>query len=495
METPELTFLTNPTVECLQRAVALNHLRWLSLLARAGGGEVRQAEGMTWTYAPPPFSDGTVLFPELTDAEAGELLDEMVSYYLDKRPEKLVGCWSLYPTQPEDLEVRLLARGFQLGWWPHWMWLALANMKTEHATPDGLRVEIVEAEPVWEVDDLPYYSQTGMQQLHGAKRLEPERVWHFGAWLDGKLVGHSTLFLTTGELGIGGIYGCGVVPEARGQGIGKAVTLAACQQAHALGCPIAMLNATGMGEPMYRRLGFESVGHGRTWWLNVERLAAHAPTPTQIILAEAVGRGDIDTLNAIAPQLTGALLNTPIPCGMTLVELALHTNKPESVEWLVKHGATLDVVSAWRLGWKARAAQVLAETPALANYQSSTDRATPLHVAAAENDLELAGIVLTANPDLAIDNDDAGTALHQACWFGYIDMVRLILQDKPPLDARSRYDSTPLGTAIYGSLHCRNPKGDYPAVVSCLIDAGSPLPKTVSGSEAVQAVLRERLGR
>jgi GNAT superfamily N-acetyltransferase len=370
------------------------------------------------------------------------------------------------------------------------MWLDLQKMVTDHARPAGLKVEAVETAPDWDVDELPYYSKAGATQLHAAIRLQPQRAWHFGAWLNGKPVGHSALFLTTGELGIAGIYGCGVVPDARNRGIGKAVTQAACQQARAMGCPVAMLNATGMGEPMYRRLGFESLGYGRTWWLDVERLASRRPTQTQIAVAEAVGRGDLDALDLIARKLDDAAFDRAIPCGMTLVELAVHAGEPESVEWLAARGATLDVVSAWNLGWKDRAPRLLAEAPELANFQSASDGATPLHVAAAQNDVELARVVLAANPDLSIDNNDAGTPLHQACWFGHVGVVKLLLRHNPPLDARNRYGGTPLSTAIYGSLHCRNPEGGYAAVVESLIAAGSPLPETASGSEKVVEVLR-----
>ena len=49
--------------------------------------------------------------------------------------------------------------------------------------------------------------------------------------------------------------------------MGTALTLAAIVAAHELGCSSLTLNATGEGEPLYRSVGFESLGHGMTWWL------------------------------------------------------------------------------------------------------------------------------------------------------------------------------------------------------------------------------------
>ena len=46
--------------------------------------------------------------------------------------------------------------------------------------------------------------------------------------------------------------------------VGTAVTLAACQHAAKLGCRHALLNATGMGEPVYRRIGFRDRNVGET---------------------------------------------------------------------------------------------------------------------------------------------------------------------------------------------------------------------------------------
>ena len=66
--------------------------------------------------------------------------------------------------------------------------------------------------------------------------------------------------------GIAGIHDVSTVPEARGRGIGTAMTAAALQAAHAQGFEIAFLQPSPMGRPLYERLGFRDccvcVGYG-----------------------------------------------------------------------------------------------------------------------------------------------------------------------------------------------------------------------------------------
>jgi GNAT superfamily N-acetyltransferase len=57
-----------------------------------------------------------------------------------------------------------------------------------------------------------------------------------------------------------------VFERFRRRGLGAALTRACCERAARLGCTDVTLNATAMGEPLYRSLGFASLGLGRTWW-------------------------------------------------------------------------------------------------------------------------------------------------------------------------------------------------------------------------------------
>ena len=82
----------------------------------------------------------------------------------------------------------------------------------------------------------------------------------FTAFLEDQPVGTSGLFL---HAGVPGIYCVSVLPEFRKRGIGAAVTSIPLQSARAKGYRMATLQASSMGHPVYKRLGFEDVCHLR----------------------------------------------------------------------------------------------------------------------------------------------------------------------------------------------------------------------------------------
>jgi GNAT superfamily N-acetyltransferase len=406
----------------LEQAAAFNHQQLFRKEALTLGGSLLNAEGLSWTSGNPQ-SPSMVAFPELTDENAGRNLDELMSFYL-KHPPKGAGCWSLDPSSPVDLGVRLLARGFQPGWRPRWMALDLTKVRTEHPYPKGLTIKADNETSLVNVKNLPYAHVI----IPAENTTDMPGQWvRFVATLRGKVVGHSVVFLTTGQRGAAGIYHVGVVPRARHKGVGKAVTLAACLYAREKGYQYAVLNSTGAGQRTYEQLGFTVTGDGWTWWLITERLLARPPSPQDVLLAEAIGRGDQAALAEFGGWDDG-YLNKPLSNGLTLMELAVHCSRPLSAEWLAANGAEYTVLDAWDIGWKDRARQLLQKHPQSVNQRYGEWDKTLLHFAVERNDEDLVRLALSARPDLRLkDNAYQSTGLDWAKHFGHHRLIELIL--------------------------------------------------------------------
>ena len=88
---------------------------------------------------------------------------------------------------------------------------------------------------------------------HGG--LVAENTAAFLARADGEPVGIAMTIVTHG---VAGIYWVGVVEGARGLGLGRAMTEAAVNAGFDLGAETASLQASPMGEPVYRAMGFRT---------------------------------------------------------------------------------------------------------------------------------------------------------------------------------------------------------------------------------------------
>lgn len=419
-----LEVLRKANNEQLERAIALNHEDLFCREAMMNGGKVHEIDGLVWTHCDNKV-DSMIMFPSLSDDAVATTLDNILNYFVH-HPIKGARCWSHYPTQPRDLNIRLLARGFLPGWWPCWMALELDKMNDRYPTPAGLEIIADNDRSLAEMNDLPYASEFILKNERLMNDSEhPRKAQRFIGVMNGEVVGHTTVYFTTGPYGVAGIYNMGVIPSARNQGVAKSVLSAALRYAREHGYHYATLNATG--KRMYEQLGFRWIGEGRTWLLKGDQLIKQPPTQREVKMAEAVARGDIKSLDDLLIKFSDKELSLPLTNGFTFVELAVHCKQPSSAYWLIDHGATMRALEAWNLGWKKEARDILAQHRDHVNEKYGEYRVTLLHEAARTNDVELAKLSLSFNPDLTIkDCVHDGTPVDWARFFKRHEMIRLI---------------------------------------------------------------------
>lgn len=108
------------------------------------------------------------------------------------------------------------------------------------------------------------YSSLGMPVEVVDAMIDPGRmcvepyVQTVVAYLDGAPVSAAQTLLSHG---IAGVYWVGTVEAGRGRGLGEAVTRAVTNRAFDLGARASTLQASPMGEPIYRRMGYETLYH------------------------------------------------------------------------------------------------------------------------------------------------------------------------------------------------------------------------------------------
>jgi GNAT superfamily N-acetyltransferase len=336
-------FLQIPDPPTLIEAAGENQREWLVRMARASGGEARQTAEATWTYSPHPKAAAALAFPRFTDVNAGEQIDAFLQFCRERRPIHELAVWTEGAGEPWDLGARLVARGFNWGWQPHWMCLDFQGQALEVPSLDGVRIGEAAADTDWTHPELWRSNRELAPFRFALTQQRPQRVWVLVAETEGQVVGHCLLNLTEGPLGVAGLYDMGVVESVGGRGIGRALVLHACRTSRELGCRFAVLNSANDG--FWLRLGFHSVGYGQTWWLREESLRDETlrfdpPSPEEIAFVEAIGRGDVARLEELGGKKTPEELNTPILGRfMTPMDLAVSMGRPASIEWLVNHGA------------------------------------------------------------------------------------------------------------------------------------------------------------
>lgn len=142
--------------------------------------------------------------------------------------------------------------------------MVLAGRAEERPLAAGAELRRVssaeDAEDYWRIAAASYTDLGFPPEVFGHYEnhagLWAENVVAFLAHLDGVPV---SIAMTIVTHGVAGIYWVGSLAQARGKGLGGAVTAAAINAGFDLGADLASLQASPMGRPIYTAMGFETV--------------------------------------------------------------------------------------------------------------------------------------------------------------------------------------------------------------------------------------------
>lgn len=229
-----------------------NLVTFLLDLGRAGGGEERRDSTLAWTIggSPVDYHNGVVPLGAIRDTDITQSIALM-------RKHNVPGTWHV--TDNDSLARHLMAHGFVDGGSDIGMAATIADLRP--APSPATVSEVVIADQLAAYIEVlaegfgegPHEARWvgAMYARIGYGRGKPWR--HYLAHLGGEPVATATALITGDTCGIYFVF---TRKHARRQGIGAAITR------HALldsGARLGVLGASAMGEPVYRRLGFETV--------------------------------------------------------------------------------------------------------------------------------------------------------------------------------------------------------------------------------------------
>jgi GNAT superfamily N-acetyltransferase len=244
-------------------AIEHNSAEFLLALGRAGDGEERNTPEIHWIIGGSPIDYHNcvvraTLTPDTADSAIKEMIERLSLYTVP-------GTWHLSPSmRPANLKARLVAHGFTSGGVDKGMAADLHTLNEDIKYPDGLLIERIRDE-----DALDIWARTlaqgfgeGIREAKWVRNMYREiglgddTNWrHYLGRLAGTPVATTSMFMTPD---VAGIYFVMTVPQARRQGIGAMITLAALREARTLGYGVAVLGASEAGFRVYERLGFRA---------------------------------------------------------------------------------------------------------------------------------------------------------------------------------------------------------------------------------------------
>jgi GNAT superfamily N-acetyltransferase len=251
--------------ELVKTTIRANWENYHYCLGRSPSVELSIGKYLTWliTDMPDHFMN-LVVCTELPTNGAEELIEDALDHFRAKKIRRL--SWLSEPGVPaNELKNHLIERGFSFNEsYSAEMAADLTRLPKDISSPAGLSIVRVE-----DMDQLKKWIKVA--SIGFGMPPEVESIWceffaeaafaspfrTYLALLDGIPVATSQLFTSAA---VAGVYNVTCLPEARGKGIGAAITMAPLQDAFEMGYRVGILQASKMGYKVYQRLGFEDFG-------------------------------------------------------------------------------------------------------------------------------------------------------------------------------------------------------------------------------------------
>jgi len=252
------------TPEKFLTALEANMFEFYAGYARSPNSELYQDASYLRVFTGLPYAMFNGIFgAQLTPGTLDGAISDVIDYMANK---KVPCCWYVTPgVRPAGLSEHLKRHGFTFGGFSPGMWIELDAISENQMIPPRLDIGVVEdgemvktwTEVVWPAMGFSEAGRQRFLEMENFLGIDPQsHRLRYLAYLNGKPVATSLLLL---HAGVAGIYAVSTLPEARGKGIGGAITLAPLRQARDRGYHIGTLQASRMGFPVYRRLGFQEV--------------------------------------------------------------------------------------------------------------------------------------------------------------------------------------------------------------------------------------------
>jgi hypothetical protein len=165
---------------------------------------------------------------------------------------------------------------------------------------------------------------------------------------------------------------------------------------------------------------------------------------------------------------------------------ALANGRPEAAAYLAERGARLNLEAAAGVGRLDVVKSFFKNKikPSKKRLQSA------FLYASGSGHKDVVDFLLNKGVDLADGGGDGQTPLHWAVIIGQLEMVKLLLKYKPPLESRNVYGGTVLGQTMWSAAHGGDPKV-YAEIIETLIAAGAEVPpRHVPVNKSIDDLLR-----